>query len=617
MRSGVDVTTRTISVGAALCGAVLVAGAAAATPAPRAERALRPGSKENMKVVSKLRLTRKEGGITDVYALGGYAYVGAWAPECPNAGVHVVDVRNPKAPKKVAFVPSGRHDYVSEGVFAMHMNTQHFTGDILIMDNEPCDRRYRGGISIWDVTHPRHPRPLARGAGDRTRNDPANSAPKRHASSSHSAMAWQAGNKAYAVLQDNEELLDVDILDITNPRSPRLIGEFGLDDWPEAKDEQSRGLGGFFPASFHHDMWVKEIGGHFYMLLSYWDAGWILLNVDDPANPVYLEDFDYESVDPLFGVPPEGDAHQAMWSTDNRHILAADEDFAPLGFFLEIKEGPSAGVFRAEEFYGGRPISREYRGKKINGPIPYGGRGCARRAVPRPSKLDLKPREEKILVVQRGGRCGFLKKVKRAQKIGYDSLVVAADHEASRSGEAPDAPRCPFRVPRKRAKINVACVGHRAFHLMYGTEPNYEGDETAPRPGDVGARIVVGERFDGWGYLHLLDAATLEEIDSYAIRKARSLSKRPYARNWSIHEVKPDPRPGVDLAYASWYGGGARVIRFGPEGLEEVAHYTRGKKTDFWGTFPLAREGRRPLLLFSDRSFGLVALEYSGPEQEG
>jgi hypothetical protein len=60
--------------------------------------------------------------------------------------------------------------------------------------------------------------------------------------------------------------------------------------------------------------------------------------------------------------------------------------------------------------------------------------------------------------------------------------------------------------------------------------------------------------------------------------------------------------------------GGARVIRFGPEGLDEMGHYTRGKPTDFWGTFPLAREGQRPLLLFSDRSFGLIALEYTGPE---
>jgi hypothetical protein len=603
-----------VVIGLGLCGALLAAGAAPAASGRRThvDHGAQP-SIENMKVVSKLRLTKKSEGITDVYALNGYAYVGKWYPECPNAGVHVVDVRNPETPKKVAFVPSGGHDYVSEGVFAMHMDTAHFTGDILVMDNEPCDSKYLGGISIWNVTDPTHPKPLAKGVGDRVRNDPTNPRPKRHASASHSAMAWQAGDKAYAVLVDNEERLDVDILDITDPRSPQLIGEFGLDDWPQAKDEQSRGLGTFFSASFHHDMWVKEINGHFYMLLSYWDAGWILLNVDDPANPVYLDDFDYAAIDPLFGMPPEGDAHQGMWSTDNQYILAADEDYTPLGFFLEIEDGPSPGLFRAEEFYGARLIAREYRDKRINGPTPYGGHGCSHRVIPSPSTLDLQPGEEKILVVQRGD-CKLMKKAKRAHGAGYDSLVVAADHEASRGGDAPDDPRCPLLFPRRRARINVACVGHHAFHLIYGTEPNYEGVETAPQPGVVGARINVGERFDGWGYLHLLDAATLDEIDSYAIPEASSLPPRPFARLLSIHEIKPDPRPEVHLAYASWYGGGARVIRFGPEGLAEVGHYAKRKKTDFWGTFPLAREGRRPLLLFSDRSFGLIALEYTGAE---
>jgi hypothetical protein len=613
--SGADVGKKLggIVVGVTLCALLVAAGAAPAAPTRPAVRAVRE-SIENMKVVSKLRLTRKSEGITDVYALNGYAYVGTWYPKCPKAGVHVVDVRNPEAPKKVAFVSSGRHDYVSEGVFAMHMDTEDFTGDILVMDHEACDNKYLGGISIWNVTDPAHPKPLARGVGDRVRNHPTNPRTKRHASSSHSAMAWQAGAKAYAVLVDNEERLDVDILDITDPRSPQLIGEFGLDDWPQAKNEQSRGMGAFISASFHHDMWVKEIEGHFYMLLSYWDAGWILLNVDDPANPVYLDDFDYESVDPLFGMPPEGDAHQGMWSTDNQYILAADEDFTPIGFFLEIEDGPSPGLFRAQEFYGARFIAGEYPDKRINGPTPYGGRGCSRRVIPSPSGLDRRAGEEKILVVQRGGECNFLKKVKLAQKAGYDSLLVAADHEASRGGEAPDAHRCPFVFPRKRARINVACVGHRAFHLIYGTEPTYEGEETAPQPGALGARIDAGQGFDGWGYLHLLDATTLEEIDSYAIPNASSLPARPFARQLSIHEIKPDPRPEVHLAYASWYGGGARVIRFGPEGLEEVGHYTRGKATDFWGTFPLAREGRRPLLLFSDRSFGLIALEYTGPE---
>ena len=33
-----------------------------------------------------------------------------------------------------------------------------------------------------------------------------------------------------------------------------------------------------------HDMVVKEIDGVQTLLASYWDGGYVLLNVDDPAN---------------------------------------------------------------------------------------------------------------------------------------------------------------------------------------------------------------------------------------------------------------------------------------------------------------------------------------------
>jgi hypothetical protein len=36
----------------------------------------------------------------------------------------------------------------------------------------------------------------------------------------------------------------------------------------------------------------KRIRGHDYLLVSYWDAGQVLLNIDDPANPVFVGDSD-------------------------------------------------------------------------------------------------------------------------------------------------------------------------------------------------------------------------------------------------------------------------------------------------------------------------------------
>ena len=106
---------------------------------------------------------------------------------------------------------------------------------------------------------------------------------------------------------------------------------------------------------FLHDMVVKEIGGVQTMLVSYWDAGYLKLNVNDPANPVIIGDMDFGMKDPLVVDPrtgegferPEGNAHEAEFSHDNRFVLAADEDFSAFraGSFT-IDERPECGRVR-------------------------------------------------------------------------------------------------------------------------------------------------------------------------------------------------------------------------------------------------------------------------------
>ena len=119
---------------------------------------------------------------------------------------------------------------------------------------------------------------------------------------------------------------DVDIYDITDPRAPEFVDEFDLvAEFPQIVDESANG-----DLILHHDVVVKEIRGTQTMLNSYWDAGYVKLDVDDPFNPEYLGDTTFDDPDPLTGFdPPEGNAHQAEFSHDNRWILAADEDFNP------------------------------------------------------------------------------------------------------------------------------------------------------------------------------------------------------------------------------------------------------------------------------------------------
>jgi hypothetical protein len=80
-----------------------------------------------------------------------------------------------------------------------------------------------------------------------------------------------------------------------------------------------------------------------------------------------------------------------------------------------------------------------------------------------------------------------------------------------------------------------------------------------------------------------------------------------------VHEVKTDPRRSKDLAYLSYYNAGARVVEFSNRrGLVEKGFFIDEGGNHFWGTFPHyvgEREGA-PLLLFSDRDFGLYILRY-------
>ena len=260
-----------------------------------------PPTRQNVDLVAKLRLTELEDGIADVGYFKGFAYLNAWAPNCPNGGgVHVVDVRNPANPTKVGFIPARQGEYPGEGVHVMEVHTPHFDGDLLLHNNEACNSAEPStlGMSMWDVTEPGNPVKLGQ-FGDEDPPPSLFSVGTYH--SIHSVQGFTQGSKAYAVMIDNEEgvlapFKDVDIVDITDPAAPEIVAEVGLEDWPDAQAPLANGDTVFF-----HDVQFKRIGGHDFLALSYWDAGQILLNVDDPSNPVFVGDSDYLSPDPLTG----------------------------------------------------------------------------------------------------------------------------------------------------------------------------------------------------------------------------------------------------------------------------------------------------------------------------
>jgi hypothetical protein len=592
-----------------------------------------PGQVKNVKRISRLRVTDLEGGIADVAYYKGYAYLNKWSPHCPDAGTVVVDVRDPSTPKEVAYLPAGAHDYTTEGAHAFTMNTSRFAGDVYVVSHESCDDLGKGGISLWDVSDPKDPWPLARHFGDDTLTDGT----YRH--DSHSAMGWSDGKKAYVVAVDNLGLTesalglggDVDIFDITDPGQPVQIADFSLT-YPAGLLEEAQAPVANGANSNHHDMWVRKIDRdndgdkEWTLMLSYWDSGWIMMDISDPANPSYIDDSDYPEVDDetahLEGGPftPEGNAHQGDWNHNAKLWLGTDEDFAPYRAQFTTNDDPPA-TFDGSEFSWTPKVSEAYEDGQVKGPVVYGGEACddpttadpATDSIPNAADYNTTEDRELILVVSRG-TCFFSHKVHNAQNNGWDAVIVGQSHAGTLSGLNPDAFICGSQGHEFTPTIVALCTGHRAMHDFFDDEAHYEGGTDDIEIGVKGDVVTArADIFDGWGYLNLLSSQNMNHLDTYAPAEVHDPACASDCGIMSVHEVVADPRK--NLAYLAWYGLGLRVVEFSrAEGIKERGVYMDIGGNDFWGVELMERGDKRPLILMSDRDSGLWIFKYTGPE---
>ncbi|MGH2528944.1 MAG: PA domain-containing protein [Actinomycetota bacterium] len=596
-----------------------------------------PSTKSNVEVLGTAKLTTKADRISDVAVLGDYAYLGVWtaglpSPQC-RGGAYVVDISNPQDPEKVGYLRSHQDTYATEGVHALHVETASFTGDLLVVSNESCGPRGIGGLTLWDVTDPLNPVKLSEDGGDYTDGHftkPTNVDPVAH--DSHSAMAWQAGANAYVIAIDNDEdPNDLDFFRITDPRNPVLIAETGIGDWPSATVNAF----GNFPTS--HDFDVRFIGGHWLAMISYWDAGWVLLNVDDPSNPTFIDDFDYAPCEAHVPTvcPPEGEAHQGEWNEDGTLFIGTDEDLAPFRLIFDVVGGPAAGGYTAEEFSWTIPIST-LPDQRVNGPVVFGGYGCPAgdaSEIPPATVLDpvTAPGEDQILMLSRGPvedpnnpfeACFFSEKVEQAQIAGYDAVIIANHHAGSGAGAQPDATLCGSQGHTFTVTIPGLCVGHRLMHLLFDRTPDYkvpyplnDPGDLEPNIGDIGnGKIDATSFFSGWGGSRLLDANTLQEIDQFYISEASDPTFAVGFGDVDVHEVATGRGPDANLAYFAHYSGGIRVARFDATGITEIGRFIDQGGNDFWGVQLTDKfvNGRR-VVAFSDRDYGLYLASYTGP----
>jgi len=568
-----------------------------------------PGSSLNVDLVGQLTVNDASPGlISDVGVLGNTAYLGQFSPGCASGGaggVYVIDISDPASPTEIGFIPTPG-TYVGEGVQAISLNTPNFRGDLLVVNGESCGTipNRIGGFSLYDVTDPANPVTLVENAGDvRT----VGGVPR--ANQIHSAFAWQQDRSAYVVIVDDEELGDVDIFEITDPTAPVMIAEVGLPDWPDAQDAQSAGIG-TFPASFHHDVVVEKVRGHWMMLASYWDAGYVVLNVDDPASPAFVGDTTFSDPDPETGLSPaEGNGHEAEWSHNERYIVATDEDFSPSRITSFTSNAFAGSPFAAE---GAFTVSiASFPGATLTGEVVHVGRGCPPGTPGLPGgDAYLADPSGKIALIERGV-CRFDNKIAWAQANGAMAAIVynSAGGTFTMGGDNPVLAGSPMVIG---TLITIPGVSvQRATGLAMR-------DAAAP------VTVSVTAEFNGWGYVHLFDAATLEEIDTYAIPEAlspaylRTVANPTGFGNLTVHEGATDIEN--NLGYLSYYDGGLRVIAFGPGGIEELGHFIDADGNDFWGVqvhrLP-ADPTEETLILASDRDSGLWIFRYTGPTPGG
>jgi hypothetical protein len=348
--------------------------------------------------------------------------------------------------------------------------------------------------------------------------------------------------------------------------------------------------------SFLHDMVVKQIGSKFIGLLSYWDGGYILLDVTNPYSPVFISDTDYPAIDPeLFAqtgasLSPEGNGHQDEFTLDNKFAITTDEDFGPFRLLLTTVDGS----FRAQV----GTNTTVAQAQAIAGPTYFVGRAC-----PGDAAVPAAPVAGAIAVVERG-LCLFQEKALNVIAAGGWSAMVIMNREGSDACTSVIQPSLSAPIPTIFVGRDT---GFAMFNLPYNDAACLDANfQRAPIAiGTAGDPIQkIASLFDGWGYVHLFavnsptDPKSLTEVDTFAIPEAMNPAYATGFGALSVHEVATE-KADASRAFLSYYAGGIRAIQIQcskPKDtstcrLAETGGYLDPKGNQFWGIETFVRGG--------------------------
>lgn len=581
-------------------------------------------------VIGRDTLAGVEDGLyTDVWSHNGFAYVGTFQePECSDAGVFVVDIE--------AAIAQYANDGSTEGATVAEIrsapNTRindvkvHTVGDtdVLITTQEPCGSLIpggpisdanrnengngpkaqvgQGGISLYDVSDPTKPKALKKNFLEYE--------------GVHNTFAWDWNGSSYLIgTADTFDFFDTFFVDITKPQSPKLLTITGGLDWFAAgafSDGQFET--GSSAGIFNHDVWVEIIDGVPTAVVSYWDGGFVTLDVTDPANPIFLRDSTYPSTEPIVGEPYEGNAHAAVFGGNGDYLFAGDEDFSPDSFAITVGGvNYPAGI----ALYGDDPNT-------LTGDLVVtNSEGCTAADLP-PATAD-----GQVAMISRGS-CFFSDKGASAQTQGYAGYIVVNNDGDDLINMSPGDNALP--------DIPGVFIGQSDGLAIIEQLPN---------------SVSASSIFDGWGYLHVINntestitvpsmgamnPATMDvdpgyELGYYAPAEAVEEGLGTSAGDLTMHNIEADPltqgvEPSFDAGprmFVSWYSLGMRALEYRPghfhdnsrgegsysQNVHEVGRFIAEDGSNFWGVHVDENEAGEQIILASDRNTGLWIFTFS------
>jgi hypothetical protein len=288
----------------------------------------------NLKVVAHNSLADR-GFNGDVWAHKGYAYVGHWGfqdwasgtknrfcPEYPKNGVAVVKVNGSGATRVSTLQNPAGTSAEDVVVYTAHDGRDIAAAGLQWCGGSRSDANADRGLMLWDVSNPATPRQIGylrtacctRGVHEFEVEHHANGRTYAYATVPTSRYPDAATPSGY---RDENGDGDFRLIDITDPSSPVQVSDWGIQD-----------IGGPFyggqgcdpDPNYGHGAEPSKDGTSVY--LSYWDSGFIKLDVTNPSTPVFKGRTVYPA-------NADGDAHSSHYDDARGLLFTADEDFCP------------------------------------------------------------------------------------------------------------------------------------------------------------------------------------------------------------------------------------------------------------------------------------------------